>query len=83
MTFLLFQTGFGIKDTEGTALHSALPVSVFKCLNRIFGVTFECFASPLNSYFKQYCSPYSDTDCYFGSRGYVVLFVYNQSLKSN
>ena len=65
----LFQTGFGLDDTEGSALHCALPVPVFECLNRIFGVTFECFASPLNSYFRQYCSAYSDTDCYFGSRG--------------
>lgn len=48
---------------------AALPITVMECLNRMFGVTFECFASPLNCYFKQYCSAFADTDSYFGSRG--------------
>lgn len=48
---------------------ASLPVTVFECLNRTFGVTFECFASPLNCYFKQYCSAFADCDSYFGSRG--------------
>ena len=48
---------------------AALPSSVFECLNEEFGVTFEMFASPFNCYFKQYCSLFPDTDCYFGSRG--------------
>ncbi|XP_014260004.1 phosphorylated CTD-interacting factor 1 [Cimex lectularius] len=51
---------------------TALPVSVFECLNKVFGVTFECFASPLNCYFKQYCSAFPDTDSYFGSRGPIL-----------
>lgn len=42
-----------------------------ECLNRCFGVTFECFASPLNCYFRQFCSAFPDTDAYFGSRGYI------------
>lgn len=48
---------------------AALPSSVFECLHEEFGVTFELFASPFNCYFKQYCSLFPDTDCYFGSRG--------------
>ncbi|KRT79985.1 hypothetical protein AMK59_7916 [Oryctes borbonicus] len=47
----------------------SLPVTVFECLHRMFGVTFECFASPLNCYFRQYCSAFADCDSYFGSRG--------------
>lgn len=66
----LFQTLFGQHTNEGLSLQGALPLSVFECLHRVFGVTFECFASPLNSYFKQYCSAFADTDGYFGSRGY-------------
>lgn len=54
---------------EAESTQSSLPVSVFECLHRHFGVTFECFASPLNSYFRQFCSAFSDTDSYFGSRG--------------
>lgn len=48
---------------------SSLPVTVFECLNKMFGVTFECFGGPLNCYFRQYCSAFADTDSYFGSRG--------------
>lgn len=47
----------------------SLPVPVLESLHRNFGVTFECFASPLNCYFRQYCSAFPDTDAYFGSRG--------------
>lgn len=47
----------------------AIPATVFHCLNIHFGVTFECFASPLNCYFRQYCSAFGDTDSYYGSRG--------------
>lgn len=56
--------GMEAQDTQ-----SSLPITVFECLHRMFGVTFECFASPLNCYFKQYCSAFPDTDSYFGSRG--------------
>nr|CAD7426340.1 unnamed protein product [Timema monikensis] len=59
---------------EGQGTQGALPVTVFECLNRMFGVTFECFASPLNCYFKQYCSVFPDTDSYFGSRGPFLDF---------
>ena len=51
---------------------TALPTPVFDALHKVFQVTFECFASPLNSYFRQYCSAFPDIDSYFGSRGYVI-----------
>ena len=66
---IIFQTLFGIQATEGFGLQGALSTQILECLHRIFGVTFECFASPLNCYFKQYCSAFADTDGYFGSRG--------------
>lgn len=60
---------FGSGANEGTGLQGALPVTVFEALNRQFGVSFECFASPLNCYFKQFCSAFPDIDGFFGSRG--------------
>lgn len=64
-----YQTFFGGTNTETNETQAALPATVFECLHRMFGVSFECFASPLNCYFKQYCSAFADTDAYFGSRG--------------
>ncbi|XP_075680046.1 mRNA (2'-O-methyladenosine-N(6)-)-methyltransferase-like [Dermatophagoides pteronyssinus] len=59
---------------EGLCSQNSLPLSVFGALNKHFGVTFECFASPLNCYFRQYCSFFPDTDGYFGSRGSILNF---------
>lgn len=69
-----YSTLFGSQPSEGVSLQGALPISVFECLHRVFGVTFECFASPLNCYFRQYCSAFADTDGYFGSRGPILKF---------
>ncbi|XP_075701518.1 mRNA (2'-O-methyladenosine-N(6)-)-methyltransferase isoform X1 [Rhinoderma darwinii] len=69
-----YQVMFGTTQFKGSGLQGALPVHVFQALHRIFGVTSECFASPLNCYFKQYCSAFSDTDGYFGSRGPCLSF---------
>ncbi|KTG44318.1 hypothetical protein cypCar_00009587 [Cyprinus carpio] len=68
-----YQVMFGSGVNEGSGLQGALPVPVFEALNKQFGVTFECFASPLNCYFKQFCSAFPDTDGFFGSRGYDLL----------
>lgn len=57
---------------SGHKTQASLPGTVFECLNKHFGVTFECFASPLNCYFRQYCSMFPDTDSYFGSRGTIL-----------
>ena len=65
---------FGTSQGEGAQNQGALPVTALECLNKNFGVTFECFASPLNCYFRQYCSAFPDIDSYFGSRG-LVLFL--------
>ncbi|XP_050294920.1 mRNA (2'-O-methyladenosine-N(6)-)-methyltransferase [Anthonomus grandis grandis] len=68
-----------IRDTQ-----QSLPVTVFECLNRAFGVTFECFASPLNCYFRQYCSAFADCDSYFGSRGpFLQLKAVSGSFEAN
>ncbi|GLH02986.1 Phosphorylated CTD-interacting factor 1 [Gryllus bimaculatus] len=69
-----YSTFFGSGPSEGQGTQGALPVTVFECLNRMFGVTFECFASPLNCYFRQYCSAFADVDSYFGSRGPLLDF---------
>lgn len=54
---------------KGSGLHAALPGKMFSALNELFGVTTECFASPLNSFYGSYCSAYYDTDVFFGSFG--------------
>uniref|UniRef100_H3BHH4 mRNA (2'-O-methyladenosine-N(6)-)-methyltransferase n=2 Tax=Latimeria chalumnae TaxID=7897 RepID=H3BHH4_LATCH len=69
-----YQLMFGVGVHEGTGLQGALPVPVFEALHKQFGVSFECFASPLNCYFKQYCSAFPDTDGFFGSRGPLLSF---------
>uniref|UniRef100_A0AAY4EIQ0 mRNA (2'-O-methyladenosine-N(6)-)-methyltransferase n=1 Tax=Denticeps clupeoides TaxID=299321 RepID=A0AAY4EIQ0_9TELE len=69
-----YQVMFGSGLNEGTGLQGALPVPVFEALHRLFGVSFECFASPLNSYFKQFCSAFPDIDGFFGSRGPFLSF---------
>ncbi|XP_056292666.1 mRNA (2'-O-methyladenosine-N(6)-)-methyltransferase isoform X6 [Pseudoliparis swirei] len=69
-----YQVMFGSGANEGTGLQGALPVPVFEALIRQFGVSFECFASPLNCYFKQFGSAFPDTDGFFGSRGPFLSF---------
>ncbi|XP_062835323.1 mRNA (2'-O-methyladenosine-N(6)-)-methyltransferase [Anolis carolinensis] len=69
-----YQMMFGVGLFEGTGLQGSLPVHIFEALHKLFGVSFECFASPLNCYFKQYCSAFLDTDGYFGSRGPCLEF---------
>lgn len=69
-----YQTYFGLAESEGQSQQGALPARVLKTLSEQFGVTFEWFASPLNCFFKQYCSAFPDTDGYFGSRGPMLDF---------
>uniref|UniRef100_A0A8C2JDD2 mRNA (2'-O-methyladenosine-N(6)-)-methyltransferase n=1 Tax=Cyprinus carpio TaxID=7962 RepID=A0A8C2JDD2_CYPCA len=69
-----YQMMFGSGVNEGSGLQGALPVPIFEALNKQFGVTFECFASPLNCYFKQFCSAFPDIDGFFGSRGPFLRF---------
>lgn len=69
-----YQAFSGITPNEGHGIQGSLPVAVMECLHKHFGVTFECFASPLNCYFHQYCSAFPDTDSFFGSRGPIQHF---------
>ncbi|XP_056641507.1 mRNA (2'-O-methyladenosine-N(6)-)-methyltransferase [Diorhabda carinulata] len=85
-----YATFLGVNPSPNTAnsdvqdAQQSLPVTVFECLNRAFGVTFECFASPLNCYFKQYCSAFADCDSYFGSRGsFLKLKAVSGSFEAN
>ncbi|XP_049949039.1 mRNA (2'-O-methyladenosine-N(6)-)-methyltransferase [Schistocerca serialis cubense] len=69
-----YNTFIGATSKDDEPTQGSLPITVLECLNRMFGVTFECFASPLNCYFRQYCSAFPDTDSYFGSRGPILDF---------
>nr|CAH7716933.1 unnamed protein product [Callosobruchus chinensis] len=68
-TFMGVYPSSSTSSADSHETQRALPVAAQECLNRAFGVTFECFASPLNCYFRQYCSAFADCDSYFGSRG--------------
>lgn len=69
-----YQSFMGTGPGEGHSAQVSLPYPAFDCLKRNFDVTFECFASPLNCFFRQYCSAFPDTDGYFGSRGSFFNF---------
>jgi hypothetical protein len=57
------------KALEGYGYQAGITNPMFECLQKHFGVVTECFASPLNCYHQQFCSPFSDTDAAFGSQG--------------
>jgi len=67
----------------GGGYHAAAPEPVFRLLNRVLGVTHECFASPLNrsDVLPFYCSAYPDVDAPFGSLGSVWDVVSPNSTK--
>lgn len=54
---------------EGTSFHASVTENLFKVLKTQLGVNFECFASPLNCFYGNYCSAFLDTDGQFGSVG--------------
>jgi hypothetical protein len=43
--------------------------NIIKEMNKDYGLSFECFASTINSTFPHYCSIYYDLEKYFGSVG--------------
>lgn len=57
------------KALEGFGYQAGITTSSFECLQDIFQVSTECFASPLNKYAGTYCSAFPDTDSVFGSQG--------------
>jgi hypothetical protein len=56
-------------------MQCALSEHGFDALKETLGVTFECFASPLNCMFGTYCSAFPDTDSAFGSVGSFFDFL--------
>ena len=56
-------------DEKSVGNQAAVPHQLMDYLNENFGVDFECFASPMNSHFKNFCSAFKDTDSPFGSKG--------------
>ncbi|XP_054720855.1 mRNA (2'-O-methyladenosine-N(6)-)-methyltransferase-like [Uloborus diversus] len=79
-----YQSFAGISHNEGHGIQGSLPVAVFDCLHKHFSVTFECFSSPLNCFFRQYCSAFPDTDSFFGSRGpFLNFFPVSGSFEAN
>jgi len=65
-------------EEKSEQFHAAAPKSFFEFINEQFDVSFECFASPLNCYFKNFCSAFVDTDRCFGSKGSFFYFVPEQ-----
>ena len=63
----------GGHDNAG-GMQGACPPGVFDALRADFGVTMECFASPLNARFPRFCSAAADVDAAFGSRGSFFSF---------
>ena len=56
---------------RGGGCQAAIHHECFRVLERDFGVTTECFASPFNAFpgFRNFCSMFRDTDRPFGSVG--------------
>jgi len=63
---------------EGYGWQAAIPDPVFHVLSKQFGVTTECFASPLNAYLPNYCSVFQDSDKPFGSLGSFFDQTFNE-----
>jgi hypothetical protein len=61
-------------QTQGAGFQAALNGECFDILLKHFGVRMECFASPLNSRYRNFCSAYWDTDSLFGSQGSFFQF---------
>uniref|UniRef100_A0A6U0SUF3 PCIF1 WW domain-containing protein n=1 Tax=Eucampia antarctica TaxID=49252 RepID=A0A6U0SUF3_9STRA len=55
--------------------NTSLPPQAFETLTKHFGVTHECFASPMNHACPSYNSIFPDIDRYFGSLGSFFDFV--------
>jgi Phosphorylated CTD interacting factor 1 WW domain len=54
---------------EGYGWQAAVAQPVLAAMHKHFGVSVECFSSPLNSYMPTFCSLFPDTDAQFGSLG--------------
>jgi phosphorylated CTD-interacting factor 1 len=54
---------------SGGGLQGAVPGHVLAALSDLFGVSLECFASPMNAYFPHFCSAFPLLELPFGSIG--------------
>lgn len=63
---------------KGGGMQSAAPETVFDVLRKRLGVSFECFASPLNCRYDAFCSAFVDVDRPFGSVGSFWRFRPNE-----
>ena len=61
-------------QTQGAGFQAALNGECFDVLLKHWGAQMECFASPLNSRYRTFCSAYADTDRLFGSQGSFFHF---------
>jgi hypothetical protein len=61
-------------------MQAAIPSDVFDVLEQDFGVSMECFASPMNCNWPNFCSAFKDTDQPFGSLGNFLDFVPSTAL---
>ena len=68
----------------GAGYQAAMPEPAFDYLVEHFGLTRECFASPLNCYLPTFHSAFPDTDRWFGSQGsFFSLHATEGSFESN
>ena len=65
----LFTLLLRYKSIQGYGFQASVGPDVFRKLHQTTGTGFECFASPLNTYFGRYCGAFPDVDAPFGSSG--------------
>lgn len=61
-------------STRAGGMQAAIYEECFNVLQEDFGVSMECFASPFNCRFANYCSAFVDVDRHFGSIGSFFFF---------
>lgn len=57
----------GLRRFEGSGLQAAVPPHTFDALTKVFDVSMECFGSPFNCNFANFCSVFDDIDPLFSS----------------
>ena len=57
------------KSIQGYGFQASVGPDVFHTLHTATGAAFECFASPLNTFFGRFCGAFPDVDAPFGSSG--------------
>ena len=55
--------------SQGAGFQAAVPPACLQVMQKLWDVDCECFASPLNCFFPNFCSLFPDTDRPFGSLG--------------